>query len=216
MRKISNLWCLAVMLTACAQMPAAPPMPPAPPEKGVQLVAGPYVVPAGKEKYFCYAMTLNEAAQVAITKVESFQGVEVHHLAAFKTLLPEPDGFSECPVIIKNTWIPVYANGTGNHAMPLPPGAGFPLKQDEQLLVQLHLLNSSEVDVDASTYVNFTFAKDASSVTPAGIWARGELRCRYPGQDQRIPIAERMHVGKEAEHIWFLSAYAQPGAQPAA
>ena len=88
--------------------------------------------------------------------------------------------------------------------MPLPPGAGFPLKQDEQLLVQLHLLNSSEVDVDASTYVNFTFAKDASSVTPAGIWAWGNFDVDIPAKTKGYRLQSECMLEKKLNIFGFF------------
>ena len=50
-------------------MPDTPPEAPAPPAHGIQLAAGPYTLPAGQEKYYCYATTLKEAASVAALSI---------------------------------------------------------------------------------------------------------------------------------------------------
>ncbi len=153
---------------------------PAPPVHGVQLAIGPYPIAAGSEKYLCYAKTLSEPADVAVTRFDPYQGASTHHLAVFKTIAPEPEGLTECPVLIKQTWIPLYADGRSASSLVLPSGAGFPLKKNDQILVQLHLLNANTVDHTEKTFINLSYADDATSITPAGIWAIGSQRIDMP------------------------------------
>src|SRR5258708_37987851 len=94
-----TLACSVLGPTACASKdPAAP----APVKKGPELrfETTKYTLDAGQEKYFCYTMTLPADHDTVITSYTPEYGNGVHHFAFFYTLTAEPDGFSECPVLI--------------------------------------------------------------------------------------------------------------------
>src|SRR5205823_653422 len=95
---------------------------------------------------------------VAATEVDVHAGMLVHHLAVFYTIAEEPDGFSECPSLIKQTWIPLYGGGRNTPGVTLPEGAGFKFKKGQQILMQLHLLNASPQTISETTAVNLIFS----------------------------------------------------------
>jgi hypothetical protein len=151
---------------------------PAPPAGGQQLTTDEYVVPPGEEKYFCYTFRSPSEAK-AITRVMPIQGDVVHHVALFKTMTPEPDGFSECPVIIKLNWEPIWAGGAGDAALDMPEGVGFVIQPDTQYLVQYHLQNVGSEPVTERSAINLTYV-DAASVTKAGLFALGTFSLTIP------------------------------------
>lgn len=172
----TNGWlffCSMVALAGCGAEQGTPD--PTPPEHGVQLATGSYTVPAGSEKYYCFATTLSEAGKIGIDQVEAFESLSVHHMAVFQTLEREPEGFAECPVLIKQSWIPIYGNGVAknNVTLDLPTGSAFKLAGDTQLLIQLHLLNPSTKDRTEKSFVNLHFVDDPESRVGAGIFAVG-------------------------------------------
>jgi hypothetical protein len=156
------------------------PQTPAAPSHGVQIVAGPYTVPAGTEKYFCYTKTLAEPSEVAAIAFTPFAGQAVHHLAVFRTLAREPEGYSECPVLVKSSWVPLYAGGVGTNGLTLPTEAAFKFAGNTQILVQLHLVNASPSEVTDTTYMNVDTAVDASTRQPASIFALGSQNFTVP------------------------------------
>jgi hypothetical protein len=169
--------------------------PPAP-VHGYQLATGDYTVGAGTEHYFCFAHTLTEAEAVAITRFDVFASQSVHHSVMFKTLAPEPEGFSDCPVLAKETWLPMFAGGRNTQGLDLPTGAGFYLKANDQILLQLHLLNATLEDSTEHTFINLTYADDANSITPAGIFALGTMNIDIPAGARDYTITADCNVDK--------------------
>src|SRR5579883_2522633 len=152
---------VAFLLAASCSGASGPPAP----ANGYQLATGSYTVPAGSEQYLCFAHTLTEKTDVAITEFQVYPSQFVHHLAVFRTLEKEPEGMSVCPVLIKTTWIPMFAGGRGTSGLTLPAGAGFQLAANDQVLVQLHLLNATSQSSEGQTFVNMTYAPRGSQVT---------------------------------------------------
>src|SRR5690242_14928876 len=81
------------------------------PSNSINLESMPYTLQPGEEKYFCYTTHLPADRDVAITKLTPTYGVGTHHILVSQTISPEPEGFSECNVLIRTTWIPLYAGG---------------------------------------------------------------------------------------------------------
>jgi hypothetical protein len=181
--------CLA-LLSACGGSKASFP----PPANGVQLKSDPYTLQPQDEKYYCYTKTVDH--DVAATEIDVDAGTLVHHLAVFYTIAPEPDGFSECPSLIKQTWIPLYGGGRNTPGMTLPEGAGFKFKAGQQILMQLHLLNAEPHAVTETTAVNLIFAADPAPLTPAGIFAVGKLRFSIPAGAMAYPITSQCAAPK--------------------
>src|ERR1041385_7474751 len=154
---------------------------PPPPEGGQQLASTPFTLQPGEEKYFCWTFrSPNEAT--AITKVEPVEGALVHHLVLFSTVTtdPEPEGFFECPQLVRLNWRPIWAEGTGGHALALPDGVGFQIAPKTQYLVQVHLLNATDGAITERVGMNLTYAPDPTKIQPAGIYALGSFNIDIP------------------------------------
>src|SRR5215207_623243 len=94
---------LVVLLSACSSSEDT--------GEHIDLVSTPYTLQPGEEKYFCYTMRLPADRDVAITKMTPTYGEATHHILVAQTIVPEPEGFSECNVLIRTTWIPLYGGG---------------------------------------------------------------------------------------------------------
>jgi hypothetical protein len=168
-------------LAACGSSGPPPAMDPPPPSHGFQLKTPTVTLQAGEEKYICYTTNLAEAADVAITAFQSYTGPVVHHYEVFNTVVAEQDGMFDCSLsLIKVTWLPLFGGGVGANGLTLPDGAGFKVKKDAQLLVQLHLLNATMQPQTTHVVVNMDYAADATTVTPAGIFALGSMNINLP------------------------------------
>ena len=108
-------------------------------------------VPAGQERYLCYATTLSEDEVVDAYRsdAKSF----VHHMVFARALAPEPEGVSECDTLFRATWDPLYIAGAGDSELAFPTGAGHSLARGTQLVLQMHLLNPSNTDVHAAVAI---------------------------------------------------------------
>ena len=184
----------AVALLGCGD-PAPANNDPPPPARGVQVVT-PYTIAPGQERYLCSVVNLDNPSQVAITRYDFFNHATVHHAALFQPIVPEPEGVTDCPVLIKQTWLPLGGGGVSTSGLVLPSGAGMKLPGKSQILVQLHLLNSTSQPITARSFVNLTFAPDASQVTPAGIFAFGQQNFELAPGAKGVTLGSECMLGK--------------------
>lgn len=128
-----------------------------------------YTLQPGEEKYFCYTMNLPADKETVVTEFAPEYGKAVHHFAYYYTIAPEPDGFSECPVLIKTTWIPLFEGGKDSGKLALPAGAGVRLK-GSQLLIQLHLVNTTKAAITEKSAMVMTVVDPKTKTTNAGLF----------------------------------------------
>jgi hypothetical protein len=156
------------------------PLDPPPPPGGQQLATSTYKLAPGEEVYMCYQF-YSPDEPVAITKLESISAPGVHHFVIYQALgTKEPDEPHECNVIIKQTWIPIWATGTGSKTITLPQGTGFVIQPHTQYIIQIHLQNASDSEMAIRTGVNVTYERDTAMVTPAGLYGIGTFKLEIP------------------------------------
>ena len=182
----------AVFLFAVAGCSSDPP----PPAHGFQLKTPDFPLGSGEEKYLCYVVSLDEPVDVAVTAFESFASNRVHHMEVFRTLSPEMPGLNACDGSIKVSWLPLFGGGVGTGGLELPAGAGFQVPKASQLLLQIHLLNATEMASTEKVVINMTYAADASTVTPAGIFAFGSMNIDLPIGATNIDIGSSCALPK--------------------
>ena len=147
----------------------------------------PITLPAGKESYTCFAATLDK--DVAIDGFSKGTQGFVHHIQFNQTLLPEPEGLSECNVLFKLTWMPIFLAGAGASELRLDEGVGHSMSRGTQLLVQLHLLNTGDKDIQQPVEIRMhrSASKNPRPVSP---WAIGSseinVRPKQSGQAQNV------------------------------
>jgi hypothetical protein len=140
-----------------------------------------YTLQPGEEKYFCYTTTLPADRDIAITKLTPTYGLGTHHILFSQALAPEPEGFSECPVLSKQSWVPMYAGGVGSNALELPPQVAFkPFARGQQVIMQLHLQNASDVPISARAAMRLDYVDATPDILQAGIFG-------FDNQDLVIP-----------------------------
>src|SRR5215475_4813885 len=118
MRRIGFVFATALLSLSCGDDSSSQngPLQPLPPADGQQLATLPYTVNPGEEKYFCYTFHSPKTPS-GIIEVQPIEGTIVHHMVLFHTLVPEKEGFSECPVLIKQTWLPIWGGGRNTNGI---------------------------------------------------------------------------------------------------
>jgi hypothetical protein len=127
-------------------------------------------VAANKERYVCYAQTLDE--DLTIDRYDYAVVPFVHHVVVARTLAPEQDGVSECDVLFKTTWVPLLVAGKGSATLEDPAGAATVLPKGTQILVQLHLLNASSSDANVAAAIDM-HRSSLAAPKPVGLYAFG-------------------------------------------
>jgi len=143
--------------------------------------SGEFTLEGGEEKFLCYAITVEE--DMTIDEF-SFPGVpHVHHLIISEATAPEPDGMSECDILFRTSWLPLFIAGTGESNIVAPEGSGFEIKAGTQLVMQMHLLNVQPTSITDSVTVNM-HKTDVENLDGIGILALGSLAISLPPQSQ--------------------------------
>jgi len=130
-------------------------------------------VAAGQERYVCYTRTLD--ADLAVDRFDYAAKSYVHHIFFSRTLQPEPDGVSECDVLFRTTWIPLFVAGNGSAHLAYPQGAATLLPKGTQIVVQLHLLNASSGPQDVNVDIEMRRSTEKNPVA-VGLYAFGTQR----------------------------------------
>jgi hypothetical protein len=155
---------------------------------------GQFEVESAAEKYLCFTRTLTE--DMSVDRIWYDGKAVVHHLVMVKTLAPEPEGPFECPTFFKTTWIPLFANGTGAGSVDLPAGSTFKLTKGTQLLVQLHLLNTTEATRKDAVQIRMHPTEPTDNL--AGIYGFGTTKVELPAK-QKTSLTNDCKVDKDVD-----------------
>lgn len=100
-----------------------------------------YTLAPGQERYLCFAAEIDE--DLAVDKYTFAGRPTVHHMlfSRVRGRATEVPGFSECDVLFRASWDPLFIAGAGASTLELPDGAAHTIARGTQLVVQLHLLN---------------------------------------------------------------------------
>jgi len=154
------------------------------------MVSQRYTLQPGEEKYFCYTMRLDADRDIAITKMTPTYGVGTHHILFAQTFATEPEGFSECATLFKQTWLPMYTGGLDSGPVEMPPGVGFStLERGQQVLMQLHLQNATDEVVSDVTSLHIDFVDKTPELIEAGIYGMDNRLIDLPPNTDSKTIA---------------------------
>jgi hypothetical protein len=144
-------------------------------------VVAKYTLQPGEEKYLCYTVQLPADRELAITRMTPTYGVSTHHILFAQTLVDEAAGMSECAVLIRDTWLPLYTGGVSSGPLVLPAKTGFTvLKPGQQLLLQLHLQNASDTPVTDTTTMRVEYTDVTPDLIHAGIFGLDNRKLDIP------------------------------------
>jgi copper type II ascorbate-dependent monooxygenase-like protein len=151
----------------------------APVDDAVNFDTAEFSVAPGQELYMCYTMHTTEDLAIDRFTYEAQPGI--HHLLLANTVVAEDDKPFECNVLFKQTWFPIFANGTGSADVSTPEGSAFKIHKGSQLLVQLHLLNSGKETIKGTG--RLAMHKNTSpDLVGAGIYGFGTQNVVLPAQ----------------------------------
>lgn len=182
---------------------------PTPPDGGQQLLMTDYTLQPGEERYYCWTFTSPDH-EVGVTAVDNIAGKLVHHVALFQAMVPEEEGFHECNVLVRLTWMPIWAGGKGGNDLELPSGVAFKVPAQTQYVVQYHLLNATPKAVTEKSAINLAYTHDLSGYQPAGIFALGQFQLSIPdgavgySQDTGCAVSQSFHVFAAFPHMHQL------------
>lgn len=112
------------------------------------LVEGSWTLPSGQEDYWCARKTIDE--DLYIRAFRAIAPLGTHHTLLTKTNGSQPDG--EFPCSAGNLADDmIYASGVGTDPFGFPEGVAIKLEAGTQVLLNLHLFNTSISAIDGTS-----------------------------------------------------------------
>jgi hypothetical protein len=143
----------------------------------------PFTLEPGEERFICYTKTLDEDLVVdGYTKPSQ---PFVHHVVFAKTTGTEPEGSSECDVLFRFEWEPLFLAGAGASEIHFPSGVAQVMHSGTRLLAQLHLLNASAKSVTDSAEIHL-HPSLVQNPRPISAYALGNFNVSLPPQQASV------------------------------
>jgi hypothetical protein len=174
--------------------------------QGWTFQTGAFTLAPGQERYLCYTVTTKEA--LAVSRFRSQAHPIVHHLLMSEATAPEQEGESECDVLFRTTWLPMFFGTTADTDVPMPDGAAKVVGAGKQVVVQLHLVNTSTVAVTDSVAIDMT-RSTLEHPDLVSVFAFGTTKVSLPPKQVTILEAnctppKDLHIFALLPHMHFL------------
>jgi hypothetical protein len=150
--------------------------------QGITLVTADYSLTAGQETYLCQRVTLTQ--DINIHQIIPLNGTATHHqVVGIDPTKKYPDGQMTCD---RNTefdvvnWQLLFASGVGSPSLTMPDGVAISVHAGDQIVLQMHLLNASNNNVNSTATVQVV-PMDASLVM-----AQAQMLLAGPVPDPRL------------------------------
>jgi hypothetical protein len=125
------------------------------------LVSAAWSVPPGGEKFVCALATVRSDAHIAALRTIAPPGT--HHSLLTVTEPVAPDGTFECDGGTLSDAM-LFASGIATNDLRLPPEAALHVPAGKQILLNLHLLNTTATPLEGRTAVEMRAAAPDASV----------------------------------------------------
>jgi hypothetical protein len=122
------------------------------------LLTGDWTIPAGTETYVCVRHTVTE--DVFARAFDAINPLGTHH--TFLTVGPPsgPDGVTPC-FVAENHGEAIFGSGVGTSPIEFPEGVAVKLTAGTQLLLNLHLFNTSDDELSGTSGTRFVSMKES-------------------------------------------------------
>lgn len=179
----------------------------------VEMVSEQYTLQPGEEKYFCYTMRLPADRDIAIKRMTPTYGVGTHHILFAQTIATEPDGFSECTVLFKQTWLPLYTGGLDSGPVEMPEGVGFStLEPGQQVIMQLHLQNATDDVIRDVSSIRIDLIDKTPEMIEAGIFGMDNRQIDIPPNTDSKTISMNCQPDRDLDVFAVLGHMHKRGA----
>jgi hypothetical protein len=134
------------------------PEPMQPEETWESLIETEWEVPPNTENYLCVRRTLDE--DVFVTAFKALNPYGTHHTVLTVGNPNGADGVTPCNSGVNNTG-GVYGSGVGTDVLRMPEGVAFPIRAGQQLVLNLHLFNTTDEPLIATSGTLVQTAQEA-------------------------------------------------------
>lgn len=136
-----------------------------------------FTLDPGQERFICSTQTLDH--DLVIDGYSHDAKRFLHHVIFARTTGSEPEGASDCDVLFRFNWDPLFLAGAGASEIRFPEGLGHELPTGTRIVAQLHLLNTSTESVTDSVEIHM-HPSSVQNPRPIGSYAFGNFDVSLP------------------------------------
>lgn len=181
------------------------------------LIAGPWEMPPGQEGYVCVRYTLEE--DLLVGAFEAINPVGTHHTLLTVGEPDAEDGVTECTAA-ENKLRSLYGSGVGTNPMLFPEGVAIRIEAGQQLLLNLHLFNTTTEEMTGTSGTRFRPLPEEELVHEAEGLLAGTVALDIPPQEEthhsgRCQFEQETTVFAVSPHMHQLGIHAKVVAESA-
>jgi hypothetical protein len=184
--------------------PPGDPFPP-PPPPGVQITTGPLPIGPNEEKTFCVFIDMPNDAELPVVKLEQHNNGKAHHFILFKGTSAHEPGSGDCPAGLFVQHPPIYPGTRDQGAFAMPDGVAILLGKRQPLILQIHLLNSTDEPAVEELRMNLWGGSPGVEYKKAGVVGGSDFDFRIPPHEmytstQRCYLTNGMNLFALTSH----------------
>lgn len=145
------------------------------------LIQGDWSLAPGSEEYYCVRKTLDQDAYVQAFSAENPLGT--HHTVLTIGPPDGPDGITKCDSNMQKS-VMIFASGVGTNPVSFPNGVAVKLQAGQQLLLNLHLFNTSTQTLSGTSGTQMQIVPVASVQQEAQALLMGPMNFDLPPKQQ--------------------------------
>jgi hypothetical protein len=183
------------------------------------LITGDWKMPQGTEGYVCVRKTLTE--DVYVSGFDAIIPRGTHHTLLTMGAPDAPDGVTDCNAGVNRTQS-LFGSGLGTDTLLFPEGVGFRIPAGTQLLLNLHLFNTTTQDISGTSGTRVRIMAPEDLVHEAEGVLAGTVALNIPAGETTVhtgycTMAGDVTIFAVAPHMHQLGIYekivAETGAQ---
>ncbi len=144
----------------------------------VPLISGAWSLNASQEKYVCVRQTVTE--DTYIKTIVPLAPTGTHHFVLMIGAPDGPDGTTDCNSTL--TKPAIFASGLGVQPLEMPDGIAVHLVPGQQLLLNLHLFNTSDTTLTGTSGIAMKTSAPVDAAHSAGVVLAGKTLGLTVGQ----------------------------------
>jgi hypothetical protein len=150
------------------------------------LISGSWQVPSGSEIYTCVRTTLDH--DVSIRSFEAINPRGTHHTVLTVGPPSAPDGQTPCNSFEQHNTL-IFGSGVGTNPFEFPEGVAVRLHAGQQLLLNLHLFNTSGADITGTSGTRALVVEPSEVTAEAESILAGTLSLTLPPKEETKTLA---------------------------
>lgn len=156
-----------------------------PSQPGVQVRSGEFEIGAGEEFTTCAFFDLPSDEPMLVTRLEHSHRGFMHHYVLHKAGADdyEDGSIGECPpggILFHANNPPVFPGTKDQKPFQMPDGVAYPLDARMPMLIQMHVLNTTDEAGIGELVINLHAIEDTGDIELAGVIGGGDINFMIP------------------------------------